>query len=126
MKSSPGGRVRRSVDHAVCVFEQGGGRPIDLRNVLLEVDAERETHVGGNVGEPAPLALIEAEQEAGDPRRIRLGEFCHEVATAAGRELVDDVVGEVGKYRLQRNNELRREGRIDQPPQPRMVIADTV
>ena len=126
MKSSPGSARPALLDHAVCVFEQGGGRPIDLCNVLLEVDAERQAHVGGNVGEPPPLALIEAEQDTGDPRRIRLGEFCHEVATAASGELIDDVVGEFGEFRLQRNNEFRRESRIGEPPQPRMVIADTI
>ena len=112
------------LDHPVGVFEQGGGRFVDLRHVLLEGDAERQAHVAGNVGQPPPLALIEAEQDAGDPRRIRLGEFCHEVAAAAPGELVDDVVGEIGEFRLQRDDGFRRESGIRQPPQPRMIVAN--
>ena len=114
------------LDHAVGIVEQGGGRVVDFRHVLLEGDAKREPHVGGNVGQPPPLALIEAKQKAGDPRRIGLGEFRHEVAASACGEGADDVADELGEARLQRDDELRRKGRIGEPPQPRMVIADTV
>jgi hypothetical protein len=48
--------------------------------------------------------VIEAEQEADDPRHIRFGEFCHEFAVATPGEHVDDFVGEPGELRLQREN----------------------
>src|SRR6186997_1910941 len=114
------------LDHAVGVVEQGGGRLIDLLHVLLEGDAKCEAHVGGYVGQPPPLALIEPEKNADDPRHIWFGEFRHELATAAPSELVDQLVGELGKFRLQRDDAFRRESRICEPAQPCMIIAHPV
>ena len=64
MKSSLGRRVRRSSIMRCAYSNKAAVALIDLLHVLLEGDAERQAHVGGNVGQPSPLALIEAEQEA--------------------------------------------------------------
>ena len=107
------------VGQAVHVRQAG----LDAVPVLGDRDAEREADVGRPVREVAPAALVEADQPAQHPGRVRLGELGHEVAPAAGGERVDELGGEQPEARHHLLHERPREGRVGEAAQAAVVVA---
>ena len=73
--------------------------PLDLVQALLRGDREREAHLFGVERELFPVAVVDAEQAADHPGRVRLGELVHELALPVVDEAVDEFVRQLLELR---------------------------
>jgi hypothetical protein len=120
MKSSVGAALG---DQFLGIVEQPGDGRLDLGQVILEGDPERQPHVGGDADEFAPFLGRQAQEVADHPGGVGFAEFGDEVAAAAVDETVDQPVGEGLEFRLQLGDQPGAEGRVGHPPQPGVGLA---
>ena len=109
-------------DQLVGVSVEALERGLDSVELGGDVDREPEPEVRGPGGDRAPLALGEPQDDRDHPAGVGLGELGHELAAAGGREAGDQLLGQSTKARDEAIDRARREGRVEQPPNPGVVL----